>query len=67
MNQDLITKRLKIIEDMQEELKKIRNTIQDTLDNDADYQALQETINNNRVAVKESKDRISEKAIIKEL
>jgi hypothetical protein len=67
MNQELITKRLKIIEDMQEELKKIRNSIQDALDNDADYQALQETINNTRVAVKESKDRISEKAIIKEL
>jgi len=67
MNQELITKRLKIIEDLQEEIKKIRNSIQDALDNDADYQALQETINNNRVAVKESKDKISEKAVIKEL
>lgn len=67
MNQELITKRLKIIEDLQEEVKKIRNSIQDALDSDADYQALQETINNNRVAVKESKDKISQKAVIKEL
>lgn len=67
MNQDLITKRLKIIEDMQEEIKKIRNSIQDALDTDEDYQALQETINNTKTAVKESKERISEKATIKEL
>jgi hypothetical protein len=67
MNIELISKRLKIIEDMQEELKKIRNSIQDALESDADFQALQETVNQNRVAVKESRDRISEKAIIKEL
>ena len=52
---------------MQEELKKIRNSIQDALESDTDFQALQEAVNQNRVAVKESRDRISEKATIKEL
>lgn len=67
MNQDLITNRLKIIQDMSDELKKIKNSIQDALDSNEDYLAIQEASNQHRVAVKQKRDRIAEDPLIKEL
>jgi len=67
MNQEIITNRLKIIQDMADELKKIKNSIQDALDNNEDYLAMQEATNQHKVAVRQKRDRIAEDPIIKDL
>jgi hypothetical protein len=67
MNIEMITKRLEIIEQINEELKKIKNTIQDELDNDDDFQSLQVMANEHKVKSKQVREKVSQKSSIKEL
>ncbi len=55
MNLDTITKRLKIISDLQEELNGIRAAYQEALENDPAYQELQEQMTTFRESSKEKK------------
>lgn len=66
MNLEMITKRLEIIEQINEELKKIKNSIQDTLDNDDDFQSLQVMANEHKAKAKEVREKVAQKAVIKE-
>lgn len=67
MPSDMITKRLSIMDDISEEIKKIKNMIQDTLDNDDDFQELIKSSQEHKERVKQSKDKISNKSAIKDL
>jgi len=67
MNIEMITKRLEIMEQINEELKKIKNNIQDELDNDDDFQSLQMMSNEHKVKVKQVREKVAQKSVIKEL
>jgi ABC-type transporter Mla subunit MlaD len=67
MPTDMITKRLSIMDDISEEIKKIKNMIQDSLDNDDDFQELLKSTQEHKEKVKQSKDKISNKSAIKDL
>jgi hypothetical protein len=67
MNIEMITKRLEIMEQINEELKKIKNAIQDELDNDDDFQSLQMMATEHKAKAKQVREKVAEKASIKEL
>ncbi len=63
----MITKRLEIIEQINEELKKIKNTIQDELDRDDDFQNLLVMSNEHKIKAKEVREKVAQKSVIKDL
>lgn len=67
MNQDLISRRLKIIRDLEAEKDKISKAKQDMLDNDEHFAQVKEKNTQHREALKELKVQIEEKAHIKEI
>ena len=67
MNQDLITRRLKVIRDLEDEKDKIAKAKQDILDNDEHYIQLKEKNTLHREASKNLKEQIEEKSHIKEV
>ncbi len=58
MNQESINKRLKIIADLQVELKKLRALYQESLENDPQYQEIQEQAQKHREETKVRKDQV---------
>lgn len=67
MNQDLISRRLKVIRDLEDEKDKIAKAKQDFLDNDEHYMQLKEKNTAHREASKTLKEQIEEKSHIKEI
>lgn len=67
MSQDVITRRLQIIKDLETEKKKIANMLQDILDGDEDFISMKEKNQQHKETLKSSKERIEEKAHIKEI
>ncbi|KKT11441.1 MAG: hypothetical protein UV89_C0014G0010 [candidate division WWE3 bacterium GW2011_GWB2_43_22] len=55
MNLDIVTKRLKIISDLQEELNGVKAAYQESLENDPAYQELQEEASKFRESSKDKK------------
>ena len=55
----MITKRLSIMDDISEEIKKIKNMIQDNLDNDDDFQAMHKI--SNKSSMKDLELKLKEK------
>jgi hypothetical protein len=66
MSQEIITRRLTVIKELEDEKKKISQALQDMLDKDEDYIDLKEKANAHRETVKMSKGRIDEKSYIKD-
>ncbi|HLC93821.1 MAG TPA: hypothetical protein VJG85_02280 [Patescibacteria group bacterium] len=58
MNTDSINKRMKIIDDLQEELNKIKALYDETLENDAGFQTVQEEVAKVREEYKEKQNKI---------
>ena len=67
MSQDLITRRLQILKDLEGEKDKISKAKQDFLDNDEHYMQLKERNNAHKDACKILKEQIAEKSHIKEI
>ena len=67
MSIETINKRLKIISDLEEELNKIRNMFEDTLDNDAAYQQFQEEISKVKEESKAKKEKILTSPTVRDL
>ena len=66
MTQEMINKRLKIVEDLQEEVRRIKAVYSESLDESDDFQDLEEETKKFRQESKEKKERIFEKPEIKE-
>jgi len=58
MSIEKVTKRLKIISDLQEEINKLKSLLDESLENDSQYQELQEVQNKVKEETKVKKDRI---------
>jgi len=67
MSQDLITRRLQILKDLENEKDKIAKAKQDFLDNDEHYAQLKDRNTVHKDACKVLKEQIEEKAHIKEI
>ena len=66
MSKEIIQKRMKIIEDLREELNKINALYKESLDEDPIYQEVQEQEKSFKESNKEAKDSVMEKPVIKE-
>ncbi len=64
---EMVKKRLKILEDLQEELNKIRGIYNETLDEDTEFQEIQETSKKFREETKDKKMKVMENPSIKKL
>lgn len=65
MSLETITKRLKIISDLQEELNKVRTLLEETLENDPAYQELQEVSTKAKEETKIKKDKVMTTTTVK--
>lgn len=63
----MITKRLKILSDLQAEMNKIKELIEETLENDKVYQELQEQLQKVREEAKEKKVKITSNDTLQKL
>lgn len=61
----MITKRLKILSDLQEELNKVKEVMTESLENDPEYQALQEETQKFKEEVKEKKTKVTSNETLK--
>jgi predicted ATP-dependent endonuclease of OLD family len=66
MTVEMINKRLKIIEDLQEELRRIKALYAESLDESDEFQEIEEEAKKFRQESKEKKERVLEKPEIKE-
>lgn len=64
MSETTINNRLKIIADLQNELRTLREQYKDTLDNDPEYQEVQEKAKEYRAEVKSTKDKVTSRPTI---
>lgn len=60
-----ITKRLKIMSDLQDEINKIKNLMEESLENDPQYQELQEATNKVKEETKQKKEKVMSSSTIK--
>lgn len=65
MNLDIVTKRLKIISDLQEELNGVKAAYQESLENDPAYQELQEEASKFRESSKDKKIQVASSQTMK--
>ena len=67
MSMEKITKRLKIISDLQEEINKIRALVEESLESDSNYQELQEAVSKMKEETKVKKDKVMSSSSIKSM
>ena len=65
MSMENITKRLKIMSDLQDEINKIKNLMEESLENDPQYQELQEATNKVKEETKQKKEKVMSSSTIK--
>lgn len=64
MSESTINNRLKIIADLNEELRTLRDQYTETLENDPEYQDMQEKAKEYRAEVKSTKDKVTSRPTI---
>ena len=67
MSMEKITKRLKIISDLQDEINKIRALVEESLESDSNYQELQDAVTKMKEETKIKKDKVMSTASVKSL
>ena len=67
MNTDMISKRLKILSDLQEEINRIKALYQETIEDDPRYQELQEKAQKFREESKEKKEKVKANDTLKNM
>lgn len=67
MSIETITKRLKILSDLQDEINKIKTLYEESLENDAAFQKVQEEINKVKAEMKEKKDKVTASPTLKNM
>ncbi len=67
MSIETINKRLKILSDLKEEQNKIKAVLDDTLDDNKDFQTVQEETTKLKEEVKEKKEKVMATPVIKDL
>lgn len=67
MSKELIIKRLKIISDIEKEVNKLKESLQSALENDAEYQRIEEEVQKVRGQHKERTQKIMSNPVVKSL